>query len=155
MKPGPRPVPPKKRFWRYVKRSRRGCWIWTGGTFENGYGQFGLTGKAHCKAHRFAYKLYHGRIPKRKKILHTCDVKLCVRRSHLYPGTNAKNTKDMMARGRGRWGGAGIPKLSIRQRGSLIRKISNGMSNRSLAKLFRVSTSSVQYWRRVTVGGKA
>lgn len=147
MKRGPKPVPPEKRFWRFVKKTP-GCWLWTGFIMEYGYGKF-ANGDGHKKvqAHRFAYEMYHGKIPKTKKVLHTCDVRHCVRKEHLYTGTNKKNTQDMMERGRNRHDGAGHPKLSRCQRKWLMAMALKGASIRSLAKRFLVSKATVKYWK--------
>ncbi len=53
-------------------------------------------------AHREAYKLAHGRIPRGKLVLHKCDTRRCINPEHLYAGTAAQNTDDMLRRGRGR-----------------------------------------------------
>lgn len=47
--------------------------------------------------------LEDGRWPTRH-VLHTCDNSMCVRREHLYEGTNADNVRDRVARGRSRTG---------------------------------------------------
>lgn len=147
MKRGPKVVSPEKRFWRFVKKTP-GCWLWTGFVMEYGYGKF-ANGDGHTKvqAHRFAYEMYHGRLPKTRKVLHTCDVRHCVRKEHLYVGTNKKNTQDMMARGRNRHDGAGHPKLSKRQRVRLMKLCLLGNSIRSLSKQFSVSKETVKHWR--------
>lgn len=77
------------------------CWIWTGGTFWNGYGQFrhpktpqGTSGLAHRAAWIFA----HGEIGEGLHIDHRCETSLCVRASddpeipdHLEPVTRRTN----------------------------------------------------------------
>lgn len=147
MKRGPKIVAPEQRFWRFVKKTST-CWLWTGFIMEHGYGKFG-NGDGHTKvqAHRFAYEMYHGRIPVEEKVLHTCDVRHCVRKEHLYTGTNKKNTKDMMDRGRNRHDGAGHKKLSRGQRRKLMALTLKGASIRSLSKMFAVSKSTVKYWK--------
>lgn len=68
--PRPRPV---ERFW--AKVDKRGpvpvaaphlgpCWIWTAGIGEGGYGQFAPTARQTVRAHRYAYELVVGSIPK-------------------------------------------------------------------------------------------
>lgn len=98
-------------FWRKVDRALT-CWLWTAGTFTDGYGQYRNT-----HAHRVAWELAAGSpIPDGMKVLHTCDIPLCVRNDeegiyeingnirprwgHLFLGTTADNAVDMMVKGR-------------------------------------------------------
>lgn len=86
-------------FWSRVNKTRT-CWLWTGATNEKGYGTF-RGGKNKVLVHRFAWKIYKGRWPKRGlKVLHTCDVTNCMREEHLFEGTDADNTRDMLSKGR-------------------------------------------------------
>jgi hypothetical protein len=55
-------------------------------------------------AHRVAYELRVGPIPKGLVVLHMCDVRRCVRISHLRLGTNLENILDRTSKGRGRNG---------------------------------------------------
>lgn len=152
MKRGPKVRSLAERFWRWVKKTP-GCWLWTGHlNTHGGHGQITIKGKEQWPAHRVAYLLYHGSIPKGKKILHTCDVNICVRKEHLYPGTNADNTRDMMVRGRARWDGAGIKKLTKAQRLNLCILARMGKPKRMLAKKFKVSVATVTYWKQKATG---
>ncbi len=51
-------------------------------------------------AGRIAWTLLRGEIPEHLRVLHTCDNSLCVNPDHLYLGTAAQNTADMIKRGR-------------------------------------------------------
>lgn len=68
------------------------CWMWTACTQGN-YGKFALFIKP-VAAHRVAYMLFRGEIPRGMFVLHKCDVPLCVRPSHLYIGTHSDNMRD-------------------------------------------------------------
>jgi hypothetical protein len=76
-----------------VDVSGDGCWLWRG-PVHSGYPRHPETG-----AHRLALILSgHDPVPGREAC-HTCDVKLCVRPSHLYWGTHSQNIQDQHDRG--------------------------------------------------------
>jgi hypothetical protein len=75
------------------------CWLWAGPLNRpNGYGWIYLEGK-DWSTHRAAYNFLVGKIPPGKCVLHKCDVKNCVRPSHLYIGTKGDNARDAVRRG--------------------------------------------------------
>jgi hypothetical protein len=59
-----------------------------------------LKNKKPVLAHRFAYALLRGPIPKDLELCHTCDVPACVRPEHLFPGSRLDNVRDMVAKRR-------------------------------------------------------
>jgi hypothetical protein len=98
------------------------CWLWQGAKTPKGYGLISL-GSHPTKdypingyTHRIAFELAYGPIPDGLLVLHTCDTPLCCRndddgwyeingvlrprRGHLWIGTSAENTADMIAKGR-------------------------------------------------------
>ena len=147
MRRGPKPKSIEERFWSHVRKTSR-CWLWTASFNRDGeYGFMYTVGRKRELAHRIAYKIYHGKLSRQKKVLHTCDVRICVRREHLYTGTNRDNTRDMVRRGRARWTGAGIRKLTPIRREKLKSLAQAGWPVRALARQFKVSTSTVKYWK--------
>lgn len=88
----------------YTKEPMSGCWLWTGSFFANGYGRFKEIGVTGQKAHRRSYEIHKGKIPEGMYVCHSCDNPPCVNPDHLWLGTNSDNMKDMVRKGRGRWG---------------------------------------------------
>lgn len=77
-----------------------GCWEWRGNFNNKGYGTLHYGGVTRG-AHRWAYILAKGPIPRTTCVLHRCDNRKCLRLSHLYAGTHKQNAADRERRGRG------------------------------------------------------
>ena len=98
------------RFWKWVdRRGPDDCWLWIGSKgLPNPcgmvYGNFGVTltdGRSYSyRAHRFAWMLSNGQLPKGLVVMHRCDTPLCCNPSHLKAGTQADNLHDRDAKGR-------------------------------------------------------
>jgi hypothetical protein len=88
------------RFWRFVRKTDE-CWFWTGTIGSRGYGEIQGDGSARkYRAHRASWIIHNGDIPDGLWVLHRCDVRNCVRPDHLWLGTAADNSADMLAKGR-------------------------------------------------------
>jgi hypothetical protein len=74
-----------------------GCWLWTGATLaRRGYGCLSVRNRT-VSAHRWAWTVLRGPIPKGLSVLHKCDNPACVNaETHLFLGTTKDNTRDML-----------------------------------------------------------
>jgi hypothetical protein len=127
------------------------CWSWTGTKTDLGYGQMRVSENKQY-AHRFAFELQKRQpIPTGHKVCHRCDYPPCVRGSHLFSGTQAKNMSDMVRKGRAGHGekprrGALHPcaKLSDQKVRSIRTSYQGGrVTMAQLAKQYRVDTVTI------------
>lgn len=89
--------PPEERFWEHVNKNGPipekhpelgNCWLWTASCIPQGYGRFKFNGKMGY-AHRFIL----GNIPNDMEVNHLCEIKNCVRLSHLEITTRSANVQ--------------------------------------------------------------
>lgn len=87
----PKSLTTEERFWANVDKTNiDGCWLWLRSNNGKGYGQFVIDGKKHY-AHRYAYELIKGVIPKGMTLDHLCRNPYCVNPAHLEPVSNRTN----------------------------------------------------------------
>lgn len=81
-----------------------GCWWWMGAYNRAGYGRTHVIPEPnvvqHLLAHRVAWQLANGPIPRGLLVRHRCDHPECVNPDHLLLGTDADNIRDRETRGR-------------------------------------------------------
>jgi len=136
-----------ERYWDKVDvRGADECWEWQASRHASGYGMFSRE-RTTTRAHRLAWELANGPIPDGLCVLHRCDNRSCCNPSHLFLGTIADNSRDMVEKGRAARGiKNGRAKLT-RQDVRRIRQLYN-TGNHTLAALgrqFGVTESNVCY----------
>lgn len=141
-------VPTNELFWRHVDKSG-GCWIWTGGKNDDGYGLMNVRLGVNKWAPRLAHRLsaqFAGMHIDGISVLHRCDNPPCVNPGHLFLGTREDNVADMDRKGRrGSLKGSahGNSKLTDEQVIEIRRLRASGSRGIDLARRFGVSPSAI------------
>jgi hypothetical protein len=91
----------KARFWAKVDiRGADECWPWLSVSRQGGRGVFTIDRNPHS-APRVAWSIANGvAIPENQHACHSCDNPPCVNPAHIWPGTQADNIQDCVAKGR-------------------------------------------------------
>lgn len=94
----------RERFWARVdKRGPDECWPWLGGkaSTNSAYGRMSISHSVARPAHQIAWEMANGQpFPSGKVGCHSCDNPNCVNPAHIWPGTQAENIRDCVAKGR-------------------------------------------------------
>lgn len=130
-----------EQFWNKVTKTAS-CWLWAGKKDGKGYGVVfrTATGSASgVRAHRYAWEISNGSIPDGMYVCHHCDVKDCVRPSHLFLGTQLDNMRDCWTKGRVAHGDR-LPqtKLTKKQVSEIRELASRGITQEMIAAQFGI-----------------
>ncbi len=137
--------------------AQTGCLVWKGVLWGSGYGGLGYKGVRYM-AHRLSWLAHRGPIPDGLFVCHSCDNRACIEISHLFLGTAQDNATDMIRKGRARLLGAA--RLTEADVADIKRRLADGQSAGSIAKLKSLSYSSVYYiksnriWRHVEAAAR-
>lgn len=138
----------RERFWTFVRVAESGCWEWTRSRMPYGYGLYALAGGRNALAHRYAYALVNGAIPRGLCVCHRCDNPPCVNPDHLFLGSHRENAHDKIAKGRGNTGERnGSALLTAERVRDLRARAEEGASLSELGAEFGVSPTTA--WKAV------
>jgi hypothetical protein len=90
---------PASILYRKSKEDGTGCLVWTGYLMKSGHGRLSIR-KKMTLAHRVAWEIENGSIPKGKVIRHMCHNPACIKVAHLAIGTQADNLADSRVDGK-------------------------------------------------------
>lgn len=143
-----------ERFWPKVDKTDT-CWLWTAAKINTGYGAINLgRGLGIALAHRVAWSLTNGPIPRDMYLCHTCDVRACVNPDHLFIGSQADNLADAARKGRmrkfdyPRGEAHSNTRITDAQVAEMRRRLATGEKHRSIAADFGVDRSYITLVKR-------
>ena len=139
------PTPQQRLEAKFVKSNDpKGCWIWFGAQRGVGYGAIKINGRV-IDAHRAAYEIYKGPVPKGALILHTCDNRACVNPDHLVIGDHSQNQRDAMNRaGVKPWRATRTTPLTSQEIAQIHSDYAGGVSERQLTRKYNVAATSLK-----------
>jgi hypothetical protein len=134
---------------KFIKGSSDECWLWLGNIDKDGYGDFhayvGIPKKRRkFSAHRCSYRFYVNEKLDGFVVCHTCDNPACANPAHLFLGTPALNSLDMVNKNRSMKGVKNNKaKLTDRKVKIIKNLIAKDYNKKEIAKKFAVSESTI------------
>jgi len=122
------------------------CWLYQGPTNGRGYGVIGQTipDRRSVYVHRVMYVAAWGPLPEGCEVAHICDVRNCVRPTHLVPMTHEGNVLDAVGKRRhahgSRHGSARLTPADVRV---IRQRVAAGQRRVDVAAAFAVTVSNV------------
>ena len=116
-----------------------------------GYSPVGIGGRNGIKyrAHRLVWETIKGEIPEGLLVCHSCDNRRCINPDHLFLGTAADNTQDMMSKGRHKY--ITHPKIETKEQVRQMQELRNiGLTLQEIADKFGVSHETVRVYLQKT-----
>lgn len=136
-----RPASTPRHFWSRIRKTKT-CWLFPADPTLK-YGLLRYQG-GMWRAHRLSWTLRKGKIPRGKNVLHKCDVRNCVRPSHLFLGTHAQNVADKCRKNRQARGVRnGTSKLTDQKIVRIFLLRERGMTMNEIGKQFEISGRQV------------
>lgn len=129
------------KFWTKIDKRKDGCWIWTRGKYNHGYGsvvwRFKPNGRGQMiAASRAAWMVTHGPIPEGMQVLHKCDVPACCNPTHLFLGTHSDNMRDMRNKVR-------VPGTLNREKVLRVRKLLKTKTGADVARVMGILPTTI------------
>ena len=135
---------PQIRIFKHVRKTKT-CWLWTSGIDRDGYPRI-RWGYPRVKVSRLLYELTYGKkIPNDLLACHKCDVKRCVRPSHIFIGTHKDNAMDAIKKNRWPVGEMNPRSTLTNFQAVAIKRLSKWYSAKSISKLLHVSLRPVDH----------
>jgi hypothetical protein len=134
-----------------------GCWEYTGGINNKGYGRIKDDFK-NLLAHRVSYEIFIGEIQEDFCVCHKCDNRKCINPAHLFLGTKADNNKDRHDKGRSADHSGeknGRAKLSAADIKMIIELREKGLTYKQISQKFPVNVQTIgkvcnqKLWRNI------
>jgi hypothetical protein len=150
-------------FQKIAPVDKNGCMLWIGNKYWDGYGKFHVREISNnisfwktVRAHRYAWELKNGPIPKGLYVCHKCDNPLCVNPDHMFLGTQKNNLEDMASKKRSTIGCRNpMSKLTDEDIRIIREMYKNGYTQQSIANIYSLSRSNIglivtnQTWKHV------
>lgn len=139
---------------RSIPEPNSGCVLWLGPE-RGGYGVvYDKCQHRQIGAHRLAFELKNGPVPKGLFACHKCDVKFCINPEHIFIGTAKDNSEDLVKKGLSKKGHA--PYNAKLTSNTVLKIRDDSRTYSEISESFGVSRGSISaiksgaQWSRVT-----